>query len=157
MLAAGLLGVEVLGSVACWVLVALGFRHAGFVLPALALPILGRRHRGRLAPRRRLRADRGRARGRTVGMADDVARTDLFIGGEWRPAASGERFDVVDPGTEEVIATVANAGAADARAPRPRRPPTPSPAGPPPPRGSGPRCCGARGSCSPSGPTTWPA
>ena len=49
-------------------------------------------------------------------MADDVARTDLFIGGEWRPAESGERFDVVDPGTEEVIATVANAGAADGRA-----------------------------------------
>ena len=49
-------------------------------------------------------------------MADDAPRTDLFIGGEWRPAESGERFDVVDPGTEEVIAQVANAGAADARA-----------------------------------------
>ena len=48
-------------------------------------------------------------------MADDVARTDLFIGGVWRPADSGERFDVIDPGTEEVIATVANAGASDAR------------------------------------------
>jgi succinate-semialdehyde dehydrogenase/glutarate-semialdehyde dehydrogenase len=43
-------------------------------------------------------------------------RTDLFIGGDWRPAASGERFDVVDPGTEEVVAQVANAGAEDARA-----------------------------------------
>jgi succinate-semialdehyde dehydrogenase / glutarate-semialdehyde dehydrogenase len=49
-------------------------------------------------------------------MADDAPRTDLFIGGEWRPAASGERFDVMDPGTEEVIAQVANAGADDARA-----------------------------------------
>ena len=50
-------------------------------------------------------------------MADDDARrTDLFIGGRWRPADSGERFDVVDPGTEEVIASVANAGASDARA-----------------------------------------
>jgi hypothetical protein len=39
-LATGLLGVEVLGSVAAWVLLAFGFRHAGFVLPALALPIL---------------------------------------------------------------------------------------------------------------------
>jgi hypothetical protein len=39
-LATGLLGVEVAGSVACWVLLALGFRHAGFVLPAFALPIL---------------------------------------------------------------------------------------------------------------------
>ena len=48
-------------------------------------------------------------------MADDALRTDLFIGGEWRPAADGgERFDVFDPGTEEVIASVASAGAADA-------------------------------------------
>ena len=46
----------------------------------------------------------------------DSSPTDLFIGGEWRPAASGERFDVVDPGTEEVIARVANGGADDARA-----------------------------------------
>src|SRR5687768_9947093 len=49
-------------------------------------------------------------------MADNASRTDLFIGGEWRPAASGERFDVIDPGTEGVIAAVANAGADDARA-----------------------------------------
>lgn len=49
-------------------------------------------------------------------MADATSRTDLFIGGEWRPAASGERFDVHDPGTEQVIASVANAGADDARA-----------------------------------------
>jgi succinate-semialdehyde dehydrogenase/glutarate-semialdehyde dehydrogenase len=49
-------------------------------------------------------------------MAPDALRTDLFIGGDWRPAASGERFDVVDPGTEEVVAEVANAGAVDARA-----------------------------------------
>jgi succinate-semialdehyde dehydrogenase/glutarate-semialdehyde dehydrogenase len=49
-------------------------------------------------------------------MADIASRTDLFIGGEWRPAASGERFDVVDPGTEAVIASVANAGTDDARA-----------------------------------------
>jgi succinate-semialdehyde dehydrogenase/glutarate-semialdehyde dehydrogenase len=43
-------------------------------------------------------------------------RTDLFIGGGWRSAASGERFDVIDPGTEEVVAQVADAGAEDARA-----------------------------------------
>ncbi len=49
-------------------------------------------------------------------MVDDALRTDLFIGGEWRAASSGERFDVIDPGTEEVIATVANGGADDARA-----------------------------------------
>ena len=39
-LATGLLGVEVLGSLVAWVLLAFGFRHAGFVLPALALPVL---------------------------------------------------------------------------------------------------------------------
>ena len=51
-----------------------------------------------------------------MAMADDAPRTDLFIGGTWRPSASGERFDVTDPGTEEVIATVADGGAVDARA-----------------------------------------
>jgi succinate-semialdehyde dehydrogenase/glutarate-semialdehyde dehydrogenase len=49
-------------------------------------------------------------------MADVARRTDLFIGGQWVPAASGERFEVTDPGTEEAIAEVANAGADDARA-----------------------------------------
>ncbi len=49
-------------------------------------------------------------------MPDHALRTDLFIGGRWLPADSGERFDVIDPGTEAVIATVANGGAADARA-----------------------------------------
>ncbi len=39
-LATGLLGVEVLGSLGCAVTLAFGFRHAGFVLPALALPVL---------------------------------------------------------------------------------------------------------------------
>jgi len=46
----------------------------------------------------------------------EILRTDLFIGGEWRPAADGARFDVEDPGTEEVIASVASAGADDGRA-----------------------------------------
>jgi succinate-semialdehyde dehydrogenase/glutarate-semialdehyde dehydrogenase len=49
-------------------------------------------------------------------MADDALHTDLWIGGSWRPAATGERFDVLDPGTEEVVASVANGGADDARA-----------------------------------------
>ena len=43
-------------------------------------------------------------------------RTDLFIGGRWVPAEDGERFEVRDPGTEEVVAEVAAAGAGDARA-----------------------------------------
>ena len=34
--------------------------------------------------------------------------TGLFIDGQWCEAASGKRFDVVNPATEEVIATVAD-------------------------------------------------
>ncbi|GAB4097961.1 NAD-dependent succinate-semialdehyde dehydrogenase [Sinomonas halotolerans] len=41
--------------------------------------------------------------------------TGIFIDGEWREAASGARFDVVNPATEEVIATVADGGPEDAR------------------------------------------
>jgi aldehyde dehydrogenase (NAD+) len=40
-------------------------------------------------------------------------RTDLFINNEWRPAASGKRFPVENPATEEVIAEVALGDAAD--------------------------------------------
>lgn len=40
--------------------------------------------------------------------------TDCFIGGEWVPSVSDARFDVVDPATGEVIATVADGGIADA-------------------------------------------
>jgi succinate-semialdehyde dehydrogenase / glutarate-semialdehyde dehydrogenase len=42
--------------------------------------------------------------------------TDLYIGGTWRPAASGERFDVGDPATETPVASVASAGIEDAKA-----------------------------------------
>lgn len=40
----------------------------------------------------------------------------MYIGGEWREAASGRRFDVTNPATGEVIATVPDASAEDARA-----------------------------------------
>ena len=40
----------------------------------------------------------------------------LFINNEWRPAASGKTMDVVNPATEETIATVASADAADLNA-----------------------------------------
>jgi len=40
-------------------------------------------------------------------------RSDLFINNEWRPAASGKRFPVTNPATEEVIAQVALGDAAD--------------------------------------------
>ncbi|GAA2200774.1 NAD-dependent succinate-semialdehyde dehydrogenase [Sinomonas flava] len=41
--------------------------------------------------------------------------TGIFIDGVWGEAASGARFDVVNPATEEVIATVADGGPEDAR------------------------------------------
>ncbi|MBB4123236.1 NAD-dependent succinate-semialdehyde dehydrogenase [Martelella radicis] len=40
--------------------------------------------------------------------------TNLYIDGNWREAASSERFDVINPATEEVIASVASADTADA-------------------------------------------
>ncbi|MDQ1620443.1 MAG: succinate-semialdehyde dehydrogenase / glutarate-semialdehyde dehydrogenase [Actinomycetota bacterium] len=39
--------------------------------------------------------------------------TDLFIGGTWRPASEGGRFDVTDPATREVIAQVADGSVED--------------------------------------------
>ena len=45
-----------------------------------------------------------------------VARvsTGIFIDGKWSDAASGARFDVVNPATEEVVASVADGGPEDA-------------------------------------------
>jgi aldehyde dehydrogenase (NAD+) len=40
-------------------------------------------------------------------------KTDLFINNDWCAAASGQRFDVVNPATEDVIAQVAKADADD--------------------------------------------
>jgi succinate-semialdehyde dehydrogenase/glutarate-semialdehyde dehydrogenase len=42
--------------------------------------------------------------------------TDLWIGGKWRKASDGARFDVIDPATENTIASVASASVDDARA-----------------------------------------
>jgi succinate-semialdehyde dehydrogenase/glutarate-semialdehyde dehydrogenase len=39
----------------------------------------------------------------------------VFIDGKWSDAASGARFDVVNPATEEVVASVADGGPEDAR------------------------------------------
>ena len=38
---------------------------------------------------------------------------ELFIGGSWQPAATGERIEVVSPHTESPVATVAAASPAD--------------------------------------------
>ncbi|WP_428699088.1 NAD-dependent succinate-semialdehyde dehydrogenase [Stappia sp.] len=42
--------------------------------------------------------------------------TDLYINGSWRGGSSNERFDVVNPATEETLASVASADIADADA-----------------------------------------
>ncbi|HEY3640538.1 MAG TPA: NAD-dependent succinate-semialdehyde dehydrogenase [Xanthobacteraceae bacterium] len=42
--------------------------------------------------------------------------TDLWIGGKWRPASDQGRFDVIDPATENKIASVASATVDDAKA-----------------------------------------
>src|SRR5450631_4684342 len=42
--------------------------------------------------------------------------TDLWIGGKWRKSSDGQRFDVIDPATENVITSVASASVDDAKA-----------------------------------------
>jgi aldehyde dehydrogenase (NAD+) len=42
-----------------------------------------------------------------------VRQTQCFIGGKWTPAASGKTFETIHPGTEEVIAEVAEGDKAD--------------------------------------------
>ncbi len=44
----------------------------------------------------------------------DTVPTDLFIGGEWRPASDGGRFDVINPASEATVASVASATVEDA-------------------------------------------
>jgi succinate-semialdehyde dehydrogenase/glutarate-semialdehyde dehydrogenase len=42
--------------------------------------------------------------------------TDLWIGGKWRKSSDGQRFDVIDPATENTITSVASATVDDAKA-----------------------------------------
>src|SRR5262244_2761491 len=42
--------------------------------------------------------------------------TDLWIGGKWRKASDNGRFDVIDPATENTVASVASATVEDAKA-----------------------------------------
>ena len=42
--------------------------------------------------------------------------TDLYINGQWVPGAAGQRFDVINPATEQVLASVASAEIDDANA-----------------------------------------
>jgi succinate-semialdehyde dehydrogenase/glutarate-semialdehyde dehydrogenase len=69
--------------------------------------------------------------------------TDLYIDGEWR-TRRGERFDVINPATEEVLASVASADIADADAALDAAEP-PWPTGPRRSRASARRCCARRG------------
>lgn len=46
----------------------------------------------------------------------DNGRTNLYIDGEWREAADGANFEVLDPSTGEPIASVASGGSDDAKA-----------------------------------------
>ena len=49
-------------------------------------------------------------------MTPSIAQTDLYIGGRWLAASSGERFDVVNPADESVLASVASGTVEDAAA-----------------------------------------
>ncbi len=43
----------------------------------------------------------------------EMTETELYIDGQWRPGSDGRRFDVIDPATEAVIASVADASVSD--------------------------------------------
>src|SRR5262250_2758173 len=49
----------------------------------------------------------------STGATTGVRTYQNFINGKWEPAASGKTFPVYDPSSEEIIAHVAAAGAAD--------------------------------------------
>ena len=52
----------------------------------------------------------------TRSVTDIIAGlgTGVYVDGQWRDAASGATFDVVNPATGEAIATLADGGADDA-------------------------------------------
>ena len=51
-----------------------------------------------------------------LGSGDDVPHLQLFVGGKWQPAASGEEFDVISPIDGSVIARAAKASTDDVEA-----------------------------------------
>ena len=40
-------------------------------------------------------------------------QTELFIGGQWRPASDGATFPIIDPSTEQTMAEVSSASVDD--------------------------------------------
>ena len=81
--------------------------------------------------------------------------TGLLINGQWRGASDGGTFDVHDPATGEVLATLASATSEDALAALDAadksRPPGRGPR-----RGNAPRSCAGPLTWSPNGPRTSP-
>jgi len=55
------------------------------------------------------------AAGQTGGEADSVVEHGIYINGEWRPARSGQTFEVRNPATAEVLARCADAGREETR------------------------------------------
>ncbi len=49
----------------------------------------------------------------TAPVTSSLSPQRLFINGDWREAASGKRFETINPATGEVIASIASAGVAD--------------------------------------------
>jgi acyl-CoA reductase-like NAD-dependent aldehyde dehydrogenase len=47
-------------------------------------------------------------------MATDQASVELLLNGRWRPAAAGGVAELLDPGTEERVGTIAQATRQDA-------------------------------------------
>ncbi|MFP6657509.1 MAG: aldehyde dehydrogenase family protein, partial [Pirellulales bacterium] len=45
--------------------------------------------------------------------APQIRQTECFIGGQWVPSQSGQRFATINPATEEPICQVAEGDAAD--------------------------------------------
>ncbi len=72
--------------------------------------------------------------------------TDLWIGGKWRKSSDGGRFDVIDPATENKVASVASATVEDAKAALDAAQRRLSRAGPPRSRASAARSCARRSS-----------
>jgi len=57
-----------------------------------------------------------RSVGQNVNMRNLAVQNQMLIGGEWRDGSSSERFDVENPATEEVVASVAAGSPEDATA-----------------------------------------
>ncbi len=81
-------------------------------------------------------------------------QTQLLIGGEWLDGSGGDRIEVENPATEDVVTTVAAGTPADATAACDAAA-RPSPAGPPPRRANAARSCGRAGRRSSITPTSW--